>query len=250
MSTRNIDSHHITEEKLNLFIDEQLDKTEMDEIHRLLLDDKSLRERVCQLKAVRELVGYAYSEAPRSGMERRVSRSARWNRSSAIAASFLLMVGVALGWFGHGVGGPDAHIASSREIFDYYSNNIPASHTLRKIVVHVSSGDLYDLKKALDETDQLLQSYRSAGAPLAIDIVANKAGINLLRKGVSPYADRIEKMVEENDNIQFFACARSIAKAKKKEGKDFAMLPEAHIARPARELIPERIDKGWVYIKV
>ena len=54
----------ITEDKLNLFIDKQLDSDEMNDIHEALLDDKDLRERVCQLKAVRELIGYAYSEVP------------------------------------------------------------------------------------------------------------------------------------------------------------------------------------------
>ncbi|MCK4676142.1 MAG: hypothetical protein KAT61_09490, partial [Gammaproteobacteria bacterium] len=56
----------LTEDKLNLFIDEQLDTDEMNEIHQAVLDDKDLREQVCQLKAVRELVGYAYSEVPSS----------------------------------------------------------------------------------------------------------------------------------------------------------------------------------------
>ena len=50
---------NISEDKLNLFVDKQLDTDEMNEIHEALLDDKDLRERVCQLKAVRELVGYA-----------------------------------------------------------------------------------------------------------------------------------------------------------------------------------------------
>ena len=40
----------ITEDKLNMFIDEQLDADEMDEIHEALLDNKELREQVRQLK--------------------------------------------------------------------------------------------------------------------------------------------------------------------------------------------------------
>ena len=59
-------SKDISEEKLNLFIDGQLDIDEMNEIRQAVLDDKELRERVCQLNAVRELVGYAYKEVPRS----------------------------------------------------------------------------------------------------------------------------------------------------------------------------------------
>ena len=250
MNTRNINSNTITEEQLNLYIDDQLDKAEMDEIRKLSMDDKNLRERICQLKAVRELVGYAYGDVPRSRVDRRVNRSAEKRTGYAIAASLLLVCGALIGWIGHGLSDSPLNMVNSREVFDYYSNNIPASHAERKIVVHVSTGDLLALKQALDETERLLQSYHDAGAPLTIDIVANKGGINLLRTGISPYADRIARLARNNDNLQFFACARSIAKARKKEGKDFAMLPQAHVARPARELIPERIDKGWIYIKV
>ncbi len=249
MKTQDTGKYNISDEKLNLFIDEQLAKGEMDEIQEALLDDKQLRERVCQLRAVRELVAYAYDDAPRSRMDRRINTRSRFG-ASGIAASVFLLMGALVGWFGHTLAEQETGIASSRQVFEYYTHNIPASHAGRKIVVHVSTGDLMALKNALDETEQLLESYHDAGSPISIDIIANKEGINLLRTGVTPYADRIEKMVNGNENVQFFACARSIDKAKKKEGRDFAMLPQAQIARPARELIPERLDKGWIYIKV
>ena len=241
----------VSEETLNLFIDEQLDKAEMDEIRQRLLDDKGLRERVCQLKAVQELIGYAYSDVPRSRVDRRFNRSLLWKRvSSAIAASIILIFGALIGWFGHGSGVQQSGIATSSEIFQYFANNVPTIHNARKIVIHVASGGVLTLKKAMDETEQLIRSYRVAGTPLSIDIVANKAGINLLRKDVSPYSSRIEKIIRENKDIHFYACARSIAKARKREGHDIVMLPEVNTAKTARDIIPELIDKGWVYIKV
>ena len=90
--------NEITEDRLNLFIDNQLDTDEMNEIHQALLDDKVLRERVCQLKAVRELVGYAYSEVPPSRYQ--VGRQTNLNSTyiKAMAASITLVVGVILGW--------------------------------------------------------------------------------------------------------------------------------------------------------
>lgn len=240
----------ISDEQLNLFIDEQLGSEEMDVIQKALLDDKTLRERVCQLRAVRELVAYAYGDAPRSRMDRRIRVGSRWNKASSFAASILLIMGALFGWFGHTLSDSQLGIASSEEIFDYYTNHIPANHAQRKIVIHVSTGDLLALNKALDETEQLIKSYNKAGSSVTIDIITNKSGINLLRSGVTPYADRIERMVNNNENVQFFACSRSIAKAALKEGKAITMLPQAHVANTARELIPERIDKGWVYIKV
>jgi len=253
MNTFNTASLEITEEKLNLFIDEQLDRQEMDEIRQALMDNKSLRERVCQLNAVRELIGYAYGQVSPAKTHRQVKIISRWQTCYPVAASVLLLVGTLIGWFGHSLNqhynSPDAMV-NSQEIFDYYAKNIPASHAGRKIIIHVSTGDNYALKRALDETQQLLKSYHNAGVPVAIDVVANKGGIRLFRAGVSPYARRVEEISRNNANVKFFACARSIAKAGKKEGKHLAMLPHVHVAKTARELISEQIDKGWVYIKV
>jgi len=58
-----------SEDNLNLFIDGQLDIDEMNEIRQAQLEDKELRERICQLKAVRELVGYAYTDVRRQNMK-------------------------------------------------------------------------------------------------------------------------------------------------------------------------------------
>ncbi len=82
----------ITEETLNLFIDEQLDTNEMNEIREILLDDKSLRERVCQLKAVRELIAYAYTEVPKSGRDIPAKKQKKSFIGRAIAASITLTV--------------------------------------------------------------------------------------------------------------------------------------------------------------
>ena len=56
----------LSDDRLNLFIDEALDTDELNDIREAILEDKELRERVCQLKAVRELIGYAYSDVPGS----------------------------------------------------------------------------------------------------------------------------------------------------------------------------------------
>ncbi len=239
-----------SDEDLNMFVDEQQADQEAQQIREAMLSDPQLRERVCQIKAVRELVSYAYSDAPRSGLDRRAHKNYRHNIYMTIAASFLLVFGTLIGWYGHNFEAQPSDIANSREVFEYFAKNIPVNHIGRKIVIHVSTGDILSLKKTLDETEQLYKSYRAAGVPLSIDIVTNKGGINLLRVGVTPYANRIALMTKKYGNIQFFACSRSIAKEKKREGRDIVMLPEAHIARSARDIIPELLDKGWVYIKV
>ncbi len=239
-----------SDEKLNLFIDEQLDTDENDEIRHSILEDASLRERVCQLKAVRELVGYAYESIPEpdsaSSTGSAVSTRYLWK---GIAASLLLAIGMLAGWTVNDAA-RSTQIASADDVFQYYKSAAQVDRAERKIILHVTTGDIYAVKSALDEAEQLLASYRDAGTPMKLDIVTYREGINMMRVGVSPYLDRIEGIVDNNDNVSLYACMRSIDKAQKKEGKQLVMMEKAVTDKTAQELISERLQKGWIYIKV
>ncbi|MBT8126749.1 MAG: hypothetical protein KJP15_04645 [Gammaproteobacteria bacterium] len=239
-----------TDEKLNLFIDNQLDTDETDAIRNAMLKDVSIRERVCQLKAVRELVGHAYNSIPvtdSSGCNTGKRQTSYLGKG--IAAALMLAVGMFAGWIVN-----DAtrtmQIASAADVFQYYKHSKAVDRAERKIILHVTTGDIYAVKNALDEAEQLLASYRDAGTPMKLDIVTYKQGINMLRVGVSPYVDRLENIVESNDNVFLYACQRSIDKTEKLEGKRIVMMKKAVTDKTAQELISERLQKGWIYIKV
>jgi intracellular sulfur oxidation DsrE/DsrF family protein len=239
-----------TDEQLNLFIDNQLDTAEKDEIRHSILEDAALRERVCQLKAVRELVGYAYENVPEPASGTAAGNGAQGNYIwKGIAAGLLLALGMFAGWIINDTA-RSMQIASAADVFQYYKNAAPVDRTERRIILHVTTGEISAVKGALDEAEQLLASYRDAGTPMKLDIVTYKEGINMLRVGVSPYVGRIEEIVENNDNVSLYACQRSIAKAAKKEGKDIVMMEKAVTDKTAQELISERLKKGWIYIKV
>jgi intracellular sulfur oxidation DsrE/DsrF family protein len=240
-----------TDDKLNMFIDGQLDTDDMDGIHDALLNDKSLRQRVCQLKAVRELVNYAYDSVP-------VPESASVNKTGfsnpaiwrSLAASLLLVFGAVVGWAVNDNYHAIQHVASSDDVFQYFKHKSTVNTEERKIILHVTTGDIYAVNKALDEAEQLLASYEQAGTPMKLDIVTYKEGINMLRVGVSPYVQRIEDLLEANANVTIYACQRSVEKARAKEGQVVEFIPHTVTAKTAQELISERLEKGWIYIKV
>lgn len=239
----------MTEDQLNMFIDGQLDSSEMDDIRKAMLDDKELREQVCQLKAVRELVGYAYSEVPdlaNNMTETKKMGSSLW--AKAIAASVTLVVGVFLGWETYQYSPNAEESISAENTFQYVANHVAVDHSNRKIILHIDSGDLQVVNAALNEADHLLATYKKANLPMQLDVITNKGGINMLRPDVSPYADRIQQLIEDK-GVSFFACERSIAKANKKEGVEIVLMPGVKSDKTARELIPDRLQKGWVYIK-
>lgn len=239
------------DDMLNMFIDEQLETSQMDEIRAVMLEDETLRQRICQLKAVRELVSYAYESLPadhqESGSRGGGYVSRHW---MSFAASILVVIAMLVGWNANTIYHDNAHIASSGDVFKYYKSNLPVSAEERKIILHVTTGDVYAVNKALNEAEQLLASYRSAGTPMKLDIITYKEGINMLRVGASPYVQRIARLLSDNENVELFACQRSIDKARKREGKDIELMPQTITAKTARDLITERLDKGWIYIKV
>ena len=177
-------SKEINEDKLNLFVDEQLDTDEMDEIRKVLLDDKDLRERVCQIKAVRELVGYAYSEVPASRHGSSNQKRSGSIIGKAVAASVTLVVGVLLGWSTYEYSPNAVNAISAENTFQYVANHVKVEHGKRKIILHIDSSDLQVVNAALNEADQLLATYRKANTPIKLDIITNKAGINILRPGM------------------------------------------------------------------
>lgn len=241
-------SKEISDDKLNLFIDEQLDTDEMNEIRQAVLDDKLLRERVCQLNAVRELVGYAYKEVPESPYANRAQRKNRSFFSMAIAASVTLVTGVLLGWLTYEYSPGAMQAVSAENTFQYVANRANVDHHQRKIILHIDSDDRNVVQTALHEADYLMATYRKANIPVKLDVVANKTGINMLRPGVSPYIDHIQKLIDD-DNVSVYACRISINKAAKKEGAEIKLLPGVTTDKTAKQIIPQRLENGWVYIK-
>ena len=239
-----------TDEKLNLFIDEQLDKDENDLIRHAILDDTELRERVCQLKAVSELVGYAYEHVPESKAVTVESSDYFKLTLQGIAAGILIGLGVLCGWMVNEQGRSSNPIASANDVFQYFKYKAPVNTVERKIILHVTTGDIVAVNAALNEAEQLLASYHKANTPMKLDVVTYKEGINILRVDSSPYVNRIENIIDSNDNVAFYACQNSVNKAQKKEGKDIVFMPNTVTDKTAMELISERIDKGWIYIKV
>ena len=238
----------LSDDQLNLFIDEELDTDELNEIRQAVLEDKDLRERVCQLKAVRELIGYAYSDVPGPDYENQQVKRSYSMFGRAIAASVTLVIGVFLGWETYHYSPQSVDEVSAENTFQYVANHVAVDHGNRKIILHIDSGDLQVVNAALNEADHLLATYKKANVPMKLDVITNKGGINMLRPGVSPYVERIQKLIEDGD-VSFFACERSVAKAQKREGVEIKLLPGVDSEKSARDLIPDRLEKGWVYIK-
>lgn len=227
------------EERLNAFVDGELDQEDHARMHRLACSDGEVARRVCELRAVKELVQHAYASPPRP--ERTRPQGARRWRAVA-AALCLLAVGTLSGWMAR-----DATLQAEALAFRALALT-PASET-RRIILHVSTSDPARFGAALDRMERLLRTSRAEGRIVQVEIVANTEGLNLLRADRSPYAARLRRLAHRYDNVRILACSRTIEKFRLM-GVDVRLLPEAEVIPGALEQIVTRLQEGWVYIKV
>ena len=240
------DDSVVSDEFLNAFVDDQLEAAEKSHAFEAIGHDDTLKERVCELRGLKEMVKHAYAHPP-ARVPAVKGRRSRASYLQALAACMLLCIGAASGWFAHVWTGMGSDREMARLLQSVQHNDVGGEP--QKIIVHVSSSNPVRLKSALDETESLLDAYRRTNRPLQVEIVANGGGVDLLRADVSPYAKRIGMMQEKYPNLGFIACGQTIKKLREK-GVDVQLLPHTGVASSALDQITRRLKQDWVYIKV
>ena len=117
-----------------------------------------------------------------------------------------------------------------------------------KILLHISTAAPERVNAALDAAEEILADSRERGKNTRLEIVANAEGLAMLREG-SPYAQRIQRMIEQYESISFKACGIAMETANLKEGIEVKLLPEAERVDAALDQILTRLRQGWTYIR-
>jgi intracellular sulfur oxidation DsrE/DsrF family protein len=251
----------ISDERLNAFIDDELDAAEKSEVFEALSSDSRLNQEACELRQLSELVRHAYDRPPAIESyycRPRARRFGAWGQ--AVAASLLLAVGAALGWVAHQ---PPAQQGAERDLHAMYwdgqrafqntdLNKVSNQSGPKRIIVHLNTSSPEKFEKALDTAEQLLETYGSADQESEIEVVANASAIRMLRSDYSPYADRVRQLQDRYFNLTFLACKDAIDHIREIEGpdSDVSLLPDVAVTPSALEHILERLKEGWVYINV
>jgi len=231
----------VTDELLNAFVDNELDSAEKSRLLGLIAADGQLKQRICELWQLKEMVGNAYP-LKAAGTKAQRSRRGRFGSpgyTHALAAGLFLVLGLSGGWFLHGG-----------------NNAVPLQNTAQmerqakdsKLVLHIFSGESVRFEAALDQAEELMRSANKLGTPVKLDIVANGEGLRLLQADASPYPERIKSLQHEYKDLNFYACGITIEKLRQK-GVNVKLLPEAVITPSALDLIMAREKQGWVYIQ-
>lgn len=237
----------VSDETLQAFVDGELDAPESAKLIAQMRDEPTLAQRVCELRELKSMVRVAYARPPqgsgRVGQAPRAERS-RLMQRCAYACLFLTL-GLGAGWAARGIGGTVQDAGwDGREVVSLAARPDPG-----KVLLHIDSGMPEKMLDVLDQAERYLDRAEAEGRAMHLEVVANSRGLNLLRAGYSPYAERIAQMRQRHANLHFIACSQSVARFAS-EGEEVVLLPAARTAPTAIGQIVGRLQQGWTYVRM
>lgn len=238
MNSNHCNPQDVSDELLNAFVDDELDAAEKSRLLNCMAKETGakVRERICQIWQVRELVRSACPQ--NNSLPPPVKITFIRQYSQILFGGILLAIALAAGWILH-----------SNQKPTIVTNIVTANRVTEKVLLHLTSSNRALFNIALNETEALSNSKDSSGNPVQVELLVDKGGLNLLRSSISPYAARIKAMRVHHNNITFLACNNTIQKLRK-TGANVELLPQVSVVPSAHELIIARIKDGWTYLKV
>ncbi len=237
-------SSHYSDEIINAFVDGELGAEERRELLAAAARSDPLRQRICEVVQLKDLVRGAYPMEERT-VPRRSGAGRRWQTLAAGVAVLALAVGLLLPRQ-ESTGLPQA--LAPLALGDGDGKGVETAGT--RVVFHVSSADPAAARDLLDQVELVLREYAASGRPLKVEVVANNEGLRLLQQGRSPVAERIRRLDRIYQNLLFAACGNTLERLRRESGEKIRILPEAVIVQSGVSFVARRQQEGWAYIKV
>lgn len=222
---------------LNAFVDRELDSTEHETTLAEIDRDPRLRSELSELYHLKEMVRSAYSDE--KGYT--TGKSGEWlGLSGAIAAGIMLLATVFAG--GYQLGGKDGYARD--DVFHLsHSESDPG-----RIMLYVSAYDQQKFRQTLDQAQTYLDDYSNKG--INVLVVTSADGINMLRRSITNYEQRINAMkASYGESLDFVACNNTIMKMQN-EGIDVDLVHSARTAPSAVQYVVDRLKEGWTYVSI
>ena len=226
-----------TDERLNALVDGELIPADAEELLERLRTDQSLRDRVSKLRLMKQLISHTYSE---TAVPQPITQSKRVPHLWALATAASLVCGSLLGWIAHQqtASVPLEKLAGESR----YAN-------VDNIVLHVASGSAHTGRMALDRAEQILESARASGRQVSVAIVANSAGLELMRRETSSHAQRIAALRTTYPSLSLIACGQT-ARRLRDSGAAVQLLDGIDESTSALDAIVQRMERGWTYVRI
>jgi intracellular sulfur oxidation DsrE/DsrF family protein len=237
----------VSDEMLHAFVDGELAVAECEALIARMRDDGELAQRVCNLRGIKSMVQLAYAEPPAADRTRPAPR-----RQFVQRCAFGCLVLLA------GLGGWALRGLESGAVIAARPASMPAGYEVvslareadpNRVLLHLDSAAPDKMQAVLDQAERLLDQAERQGRAMQLEVVANSRGIQLLRAGHSPHAERMARMKLRHANLQWVACGQSIARIAS-EGQKVELLPATRTASTAISEIITRLQQGWTYVRV
>jgi len=229
---------NFSEEQLSAFVDGELEPEEKSRVYNEAARSLELDQRLCHQRKVKELVRHAYENVPEPVRSRRTSLGRGGFFGRAIAASVLLVAGMAGGLLAHN------YFDQGRQVGVGLAAEPVAE--VEKFLLHVTSGEPEQMYAALQQAEELLAAAED-GTQRRVEIIANEQGLNLLRRDVTPFAQEIA-LLQEHD-VVFYACSRTIQRLEE-NGIRVELVPHTNADYTALDRVVSRMQEGWLYEKI
>lgn len=249
-----MNNKEITDHSLYLLVDGQLDQVSELKLKKEISDSPELQKKLKRIYELKELVGLAYvQELPKHTENNKRITILNPSFYITLAASLFLALGVTLGWIAHQQYAPYLYaVVNIETLSKKYETVQPSGLSIdkdaRKYMMHFDTLNETRLSKVLIETNSILQSYADSGLPVTVDLLFDQESVYLFKPIHSAELTRLKEFIGEHENIQFYACSESLKMflGDMDIPDDVKMF---HTNRIVKEMIPERMEQGWVYIK-
>ena len=231
----------IDDHMLGTFVDGQLDAATSQFILKAMENDATIRERVYQIRRAKDLMKLGFAGARPPTTPRSNTDFEKWKPGAygLLASLLILITGIAVGILGYhsgkqlGYASVQVHPAAEQPLQE-------------RLILHISQSEPRQFAKVLAYTKDFLQQHQAQGDQIAV--IANAAGLDLLRQDVSPYQTHIDTLIREYKNVHFIACASAI-RGLREQGIEPLFHKDVDTSTPAFDQILTRIQQGWTYIK-
>ena len=119
----------------------------------------------------------------------------------------------------------------------------------RNIVMHVNFNGEERFNFVLNNVENIFGYYNEMGKKVAIRVVCHGPGLHLLRIDTSPVMKRLLPIADNPDGPGFYACANTVDRMTKAEGKKPELIKQAILVPAGLPEIIELQYQGWSYIK-
>lgn len=117
-----------------------------------------------------------------------------------------------------------------------------------RVVFQVDSEDEATMKHAISGSINAAQYYNSRHENVAIEIVANAAGIRMFREDTSPVTDGVRMLRQLVPTIRLSVCGSSKTIAERKEGHSISMFDGVVVVPYGVGRLIDLQETGWSYI--